>query len=269
MLVFSNPENPETVLSDTTLLQRVLRAHARASISATPPNALEMPCDGDSTDEQKLTTTSNTFWSTQTAKYPNYGTTKKRRFHEINYLVENIQKMKEGDVLSLTDVGCGTGSTVTVLQELTDIKKYHCYDISPAMISTIDTSSKRGAHVQTTVMDFTSIDASYAFPDTDVTLCFGVLQCLSDADSRALLERLKGKTAFLRDACYLPHEGRRDVNTFSEQLNANYACRYRTLTEYISLCTDSGWKLKDIRRAFPDEIESAYGTKQWFLHLEK
>ena len=38
---------------------------------------------------------SNTFWSTQTAKYPNYGTTKKRRFHEINYLVENIQKMKE------------------------------------------------------------------------------------------------------------------------------------------------------------------------------
>ena len=92
---------------------------------------------------------------------------------------------------------------------------------------------------------------------------------LSDADSRALLERLKGKTAFLRDACYLPHEGRRDVNTFSEQLNANYACRYRTLTEYISLCTDSGWKLKDIRRAFPDEIESAYGTKQWSLHLEK
>ena len=34
MLVFSNPENPETVLLDTTLLQRVLRAHARASISA-------------------------------------------------------------------------------------------------------------------------------------------------------------------------------------------------------------------------------------------
>lgn len=117
---------PETVLLHTTLLQRVLRAHARASTSATPPNALEMPCDGDSTDEQKLTTTSNTFWSTQTAKYPNYGTTKKRRFHETNYLVENIQKMKEGDVVSLTDVGCGTGSTVTVLQELTDIKTYHC-----------------------------------------------------------------------------------------------------------------------------------------------
>ena len=227
-----------------------------------------MPHDSDSMNEERLTKTSNTFWTTQTAKYPNYGTTKKRRLHEINYLVTKIQNMGK-DVVSLTDVGCGTGSTVTVLQELTDIKTYHCYDISPAMISTIDVSSKRGAHVQTTVLDFTNIDASHAFPETDVTLCFGVLQCLSDADSRALLERLKGKTVFLRDACYLPHEGRQDINTFSEQLNANYACRYRTLTEYISLCTASGWKLKDIRRAFPDEIESAYGTKQWFLHLEK
>ena len=105
------------------------------STSATPPNALGMPCDSDSIDEQKLTKTSNTFWSTQTAKYPNYGTTKKRRLHEINYLVEKLQEMKEGDVVSLTDVGCGTGSTVTVLQEMTDIKTYHCYDISPAMIS--------------------------------------------------------------------------------------------------------------------------------------
>ena len=117
-----------------------------------------MPYDSGSMDEQRLTTTSNTFWSTQTAKYPNYGTTKKRRFHEINYLVEKLKNMRQ-DVVSLTDVGCGTGSTVTVLQELTDIKTYHCYDISPAMISTIDASSKRGAHVQTTVIDFTNIDA--------------------------------------------------------------------------------------------------------------
>jgi len=220
-------------------------------------------------DEDSLTRVSNSFWANQPAKYPNYETTKQRRFHEMIYLVEKLKQMKDADLQSLTDIGCGTGATITLLQELTDFKTYHCYDISPAMLSTIDVSSKRGARVQTTVLDFTKIDSTHNFPDTDVTLCFGVLQYLSDADSTVLLERLKGNILFLRDACYLPHEGEQYVNTFSTQLNAKYSCRYRTLTNYIALCTAAGWQLNDVRRAFPDEIESAYGTKQWFLHLSK
>ena len=225
--------------------------------------------DEQSQKNAELTATSNAFWAGQGASYPSYGTTKKRRRHEINYLLGKLQELKASEVLSLTDIGCGTGSTVIMLQELTDIKIYHCYDISPGMMSTIDTSSKRGSLVHTNVLDFSNMDSSHAFPDTDVSLCFGVTQCLSDQDAHSLLGKLKGRNLFMRDACYLPHEGRQDINTFSEQLNSSYSCRYRTLTEYITLATSSGWQLKDVRRAFPDDIESAFGTKQWFLHLEK
>ena len=220
-------------------------------------------------DDRTLDEVSNSFWANQGASYPNYGTTKKRRLHEINYLMSQFSALNLDSVRVLVDVGCGTGSTVTILQELTDIEHYFCYDISMGMMSIIDTRSVRGAQVTTSELDISSLDPDFEFPDADIVLCFGLFQCLSDEAVRTVLSRLRGKRLFVRDACYLPHQGRQDINTFSEQLRAKYSCRYRTLLEYISLCTSSDWQLKDVRRAFPDEIESAFDTKQWFLHLER
>lgn len=207
------------------------------------------------------------FWAGQGQAYPNYGTTKARRLFELQYVMHRLEQMSNPPT-TLADVGCGTGATVTILRELTDIQKYFCYDISAGMTSTIDTRSVRGSDVEVAILDLTNLSLDFTFPEVDLILCFGVFQCLSDSTVKKVLKALRGKSLLLRDACYLPHEGRKNINTYSKQLCAQYACHYRTLSEYISLCTDSGWNLLDIRRAFPDSIESDYGTKQWFLHLQ-
>ena len=223
----------------------------------------------ESADEQALQDVSNSFWANQPARYPNYGTTKKRRLCEVNYLLGQLKVLANHQQNTLVDIGCGTGSTVTILQELADFSQYFCYDISPGMLSTIDTRSVRGANVSTEVLDLSALPASFFFAEADFAVCFAVFQYLSDEMVCTLLSKINARILFCRDACYLPHEGPQYINTFSEQLQANYSCRYRTLTQYIDLCTNSGWHLKDVRRAFPDDIESDFGSKQWFLQLAK
>jgi len=220
--------------------------------------------------EESIQRVSNAFWSGRPASYPNYGSTKKRRLHEINYVLQQLQSL-DGSLGSLVDIGCGTGSTVTCLQELTDISSYYCYDISSGMLSTLDTRSLRGATIHSNIVDLANLPAGFSFPKADVTICFGVFQYLSDEVVSKLLRNINSRSLLIRDACYMPHEGRQVINTYSEQLSAQYACRYRTVTEYLQLCcdTDSGWHLKDLRRAFPDSIESNFGSKQWFVHLSK
>ena len=84
---------------------------------------------------------SKNFWSSL-KEYPPYGDViKKRRMVEAQYLSEYIWNTK---CASLTDIGCGNGATVTILQELTDIKEYSCYDISPDLLGKINTSGNRG-----------------------------------------------------------------------------------------------------------------------------
>lgn len=217
--------------------------------------------------EEELQAVSNCFWANQGASYPNYGTTKQRRLQELNYVMSRLKTFDS--VETLIDLGCGTGSTVTILQELTDISTFYCFDLSPAMLSTIDTRSLRGASVKTSVLDVSNLSTEFSFPEADLVLCFGLFQCLSDECVIDILRRLPGNTLLARDACYLPHEGRKDINTFSAQLKAQYSCRYRTLDEYMRLCSNGGWCVKDVRRSFSDDIESKFGTKQWFLHLER
>ena len=55
------------------------------------------------------------FWTTQT-EYPEYGTIKQRRLHELQYIVPKLS----GN--TLLDLGCGDGALLNCLVELTDFK---------------------------------------------------------------------------------------------------------------------------------------------------
>lgn len=210
---------------------------------------------------------SKEFWEKQQA-YPAYGTTKARRRHEIAYTLGIIDKHQPE---SLLDIGCGTGSTVVMLRELTDIKNFYCYDLSQGMIDTIPESDiNRGGKISKGIVDLTALESKHPFfPKAEMAICYGVLQCMEDKECIETLKSIPTDRLIVRNACYLPHEGRQDVVTYSDHLESDYACSYRTIDEYIKLFEKTGWNVVDMRRAFPDEIESDFGTKQWFYHLEK
>lgn len=226
----------------------------------------ENPCFNDE-NKNVLVEVSRSFWSKQIT-YPQFGTTKQRRLHELKYLMARIPSIEPKTLL---DIGCGTGSTVTMLRELTDIETYYCLDISPGMLSSIDSNELRGSRVVKGVLDLAegALTRTFDFPKADLTLALAVFQYVPDDVVLAVLDSIPSKHLIIRNACYSLSEGTKEIRTFSEKLESEYACLYRTCDDYVRLAISSKWDVVDMKRAFPDAIESEFGTKQWIMHLEK
>lgn len=213
-------------------------------------------------NKQELSTdVSRDFWKNQDF-YPEYGDViKKRRLIETSFLTNWIW---ENNPKNMSDIGCGNGSTVTMLQELTGIYEYYCYDISDSMLEKLDGRNVRGASIYTNVVDLCNLQ--YDFIETDLTAILGVTMYLTDLQFVNLLQKVQSKTVIIRDPI---SKTREEINKFSEDLNFNYSAIYRTLDEYIKLLGIAGWNVKLNKRAYPDEIESKFGTKQYFFVCEK
>jgi len=212
--------------------------------------------------QNKLSTNvSRDFWKKQ-GFYPAYGDIiKKRRFHEVSVLTDWIWK---NNPRFLADIGCGNGSTVTILQELTDIEKFYCYDISPAMLDTIAINHKRSAVIHTNEVDLCKEYSDFA--STDLTTILGVTVFLTDEQIIRMMSRVHSSVVILRDPTSETHE---EINKYSEGLNAEYSAAYRTIDESTMLYQAAGWTVLKVFRAFPDEIESEFGTKQYFWICKK
>ena len=204
-----------------------------------------------------LTDSAKRFWQSQNA-YPEYNANiQLRRLYELNYLVPKLQ-----DINSLIDLGCGSGSLIRCLRELTPIKQYEAFDLSPQLIKKLDGLSD----VNTTICDF-SKDIIKIFPTTDVAICTGVLNYLfSDRLVLKFLERIQASILYFRVICSDKEE---IINHYSKDLNANYASIYRTLDGQIKLLRDKYIINEDPERIYPDELESKYGTKQYYIKCKK
>lgn len=212
--------------------------------------------------ETKLSTNvSRDFWKNQDF-YPTYGDViKKRRLHETRVLTDWIWNNNPRHV---ADIGCGNGGTVTMLQELTDVETFYCYDISPGMLSTIDTRGKRSAVIYTDEVD---LCGEYdIFAKFDLTTVMGVCMYLTDEQVVRLMKKIQSDTVILRDPTSEEHE---EINKYSESLGSDYSAIYRTVEEYKELYKKAGWDVTSIFRAYPDSIESEFGTKQYFYICEK
>ena len=207
------------------------------------------------------TETSREFWKKQHF-YPSYGNIiKKRRLYETAFLTEWIWR---NNPKSLADIGCGNGSTVTMLTELTEISSFYCYDISLGMLEKIDPRNKRGPVVTTQLVDL--CDNKKPFEKADVTTILGVNMYLTDEQIKQQFENISSKTIILRDPCGLVHA---EINQFSNALGEEYSAVYRTKEEYIKLYQECGCKVTYSKRAYPDEIESEFGTHQYFFICER
>ena len=193
------------------------------------------------------------FWVDQDF-YPNYPFIKERRKHELDVLLKNIP----ADAKSLLDLGCGNGSTTILLRELTYIQNFFCYDISPSMLSKI--GSDRDSKVYPVAFDVNT--DTLVFPYTDVSICMNMFPYVfSDERLDMIIESIKSDIFIVRITC---DTERLEINNFSEVLGKDYSAIYRTVSDYNDALSKH-FKEVEITRAFPDEIESKYNSKQYFF----
>lgn len=179
--------------------------------------------------------------------YPPFPYIKQRRLHELNWLVPRLAGLSG----SLIDIGCGDGALINCLYHLTDLKLTAC-----------DFSVKLMAGVNPRIPTF-EYDCRKAgpLPATDVAIIAAVLPYLFDDDEvRGLLRQVSAPLLFLRAPC-----GNDElIDTFSTDLNAAYRSRYRRVDQVEALLRER-YPSVSAERVYPDAIESAYGSKQWYF----
>lgn len=189
------------------------------------------------------------FWK-ECQEYPGFPYQKERRLLEIEYLVPRVRTYN-----SLLDIGCGDGTLIHNLMNLTHIKHFHGCDISEGMLQRVHPS------VNTMVYDCCS---PTELPQTDVTLLGAVLlYVFEDSTIEKLLSFIRSETLFVRMVCTLKEEDEL-VNVYSKELGRPYAARYLTIPHTLQLL-EKFYTVKDVRRIYPDEIESKFGTKQFYF----
>lgn len=200
---------------------------------------------------------SKSFWE-DTKFYPSYPFVKERRKYELDYLLTTIP----ADTTSLLDLGCGNGSTTILLRELTYITRYFCYDIGPGMLSTI--GGNRDSELVTEVWD--ANDGDYNFPIADVTISMNMFPCIfEDSVVEEIVKNIHSDIFLTRVTC---EKERFEINKFSEDLGHHFAACYRTVEEYVKIFSKY-YSTVNVTRAFPDEIESNYGSKQMFFECKR
>jgi hypothetical protein len=194
------------------------------------------------------TETATAFWKSQT-QYP-FGFTRKRRIHELNYLVPRLWKTQGKRLL---DLGCGDGSLLECLLRLTDFEEFHGYDIAAELLREID------PRVRTAVFD---ISRPGPLPQVDAAIVAGVIQYVFDDEVVAnLFSRMTAPIVWVRSTCTLRPEAERVVQE-------GYASNYRTVPETHALLSRH-YEVCAVDRIYPDELESAFGTKQFYFEARR
>lgn len=199
-------------------------------------------------------TVSVNFWKKQKV-FPKYNANiKLRRLHEINYFVPKLQSCE-----TLTDLGCGDGSLISCLRNLTNITRYYAYDISTEMLINLESYD----NVTAEQCDF-STDDNVTLERTDVTVSTGVLNYIFDIESVInLLKKINSPIFYSRVICQ--HDESVTINKYSNDLKEEYASIYRTVDEYMDVFKNVFNNVKTPVRCYPDEVESKYGTKQYYI----
>ena len=200
----------------------------------------------------RLENSAENFWKSH-KQYPTYNVPiEERRGHEVNFILDYLKNCK-----SLLDLGCGDGSLVRILHEKTNIDKFYCYELSENLLQNLDIESER---IVKKVYNINK--CSDPLPNVDVLICAGVLPFIFSDNN--FIERLtKTKLLLLRAPCTLK-ETEEIVDKFSTDLNYHYTALYRTVDNTKKLL-EPYFRVDLIKRIYPDELESKYGTCQYYF----
>ncbi len=179
--------------------------------------------------------------------YPAFPFIKERRLHELNWLVPRLV----GKGTSLLDVGCGDGALVNCLYHLTDLRLQAC-DFAEALM--------RGVNPRIPTFAYDCRQPG-PLPHTDIVVMAGVFPYFfEDDEARAMLKRVTAPLLFVRSTCGNDER----VDGYSEALGAPYKSRYRSVDQVKALLLETRATVT-AERVYPDEIESKFGTKQWYF----
>jgi len=206
-----------------------------------------------------MSKTVENFWNSR-KEYPPVIYNFQRRYLDLGIILKYID-----DANSVLDLGCGEGQNLLLLRELTSIKNYYAYDLSKIFIKNLIKRWGKYPGLETKVVNFIKTSN---LPETDMCICMGAVPyILNDNDLKYILSNIKSKLFICRTPCTL-ESGRIEIDKFSEEFEDNYAAVYRTMPEYISIISEF-FVIKSIDRCYPDEIESEYGSKQFFFICKK
>lgn len=205
----------------------------------------------------ELENTAHNFWNSS-INYPSYNAPiEKRREYEVDYLLKHLNSTK-----TLLDLACGDGSLVKILQIKTNIEHFFCYDFSETLLDNITCSDS------ITKCNYDVITSNTELPVSDATICAGLLPFIfKDQDILNLLSKIKSDILLIRAPCSIDGDNIL-VDGFSQDLNRNYSSLYRTV-ENVSKLLSRYFKVNSVSRIYPDELESKYGTKQFYFHCSK
>jgi hypothetical protein len=100
------------------------------------------------------------------------------------------------------------------------------------------------------------------FPDTDVSICMNMFPYVfTDEKLSEIVANLKSDLFITRISC---DTDRIEINKFSDDLGRDYSAVYRTVDECVKVF-GKHYKEVKVTRAYPDNIESKYNTKQYFF----
>jgi len=219
------------------------------------PRSYGAGCSGTNVRRVLNYSTAETFWRSRT-EYPNYPNTKQRRLIDANFIVKEVSDCK-----SVFDAGCGDGSILISLREFTNIDTFYGYDISSALLDNLLNRWGSCCSLTTKIVNLSDFKD---FPQTDVTLSLGMFPYIfNDEDLETLILNFKSNLLIVRAPCSVGSE-REVINKFSEDLGAHYSAVYRTELEYRNILAKN-FEVCGVERAYPDAIESKFGTKHFFF----
>ncbi len=199
------------------------------------------------------------FWMNR-KDYPNYPHTDKRRQIDLKFILDNIFNCQ-----SVLDLGCGDGAILCALKNLTNIKKFYGYDISLGLLKNLAANWGRSDNLKIKHINFLDIKK---LPSVDLTLCLGIFPYIFEDEALInLLKKINTDILIVRSPCTLKQEDE-IINTYSKELASNYAAIYRTVEKCYEILSHEFNIVKNIR-AYPDEIESKYGTKHFYFLCKK
>ncbi|HEY6642288.1 class I SAM-dependent methyltransferase [Povalibacter sp.] len=194
------------------------------------------------------TETATQYWKSQ-SQYP-FPFTRRRRIHELNYLVPRLEKINGKRLL---DLGCGDGSLLECLLRLTDFEEFHGYDVAADLLKDMD------PRIRTCVFDIANPGP---LPEVDAAIVAGVIQYVFDDQVvDALFARLSAPIVWVRSTCSLAAEAERVVRD-------GYASNYRTVPQTYELLSRH-FEITAVDRVYPDELESPFGTKQFYFEARR